>query len=147
MALRPLVDDLRRALAPQLAETGGSIELIGAPATPLGDPVLLGVALRHLVANAIEHRRPGTAPHVRVSARADEGVVRIAVADDGPGIPPEAIDRIFEVFVRMTPDQDLSHAGIGLATVRRAVRAMRGTVSVDSPPGAGATFTIELPAA
>ena len=70
-----------------------------------------------------------------------ENPVRLIVADDGPGIDPDLIGRLFEPFVSRRP----GGSGLGLAIVQRAVEAHRGLVLVDSEPGRGATFTVYLP--
>jgi signal transduction histidine kinase len=69
----------------------------------------------------------------------------VSVSNDGEGIPPEEQARIFEPGVRL--DRERPGSGLGLTVVRAVVGAHGGEVSVDSEPGAGATFTIALPAA
>jgi two-component system sensor histidine kinase PilS (NtrC family) len=69
-----------------------------------------------------------------------EHPVRLRVRDDGPGIDPELVDRVFEPFVTGRP----GGSGLGLAIVQRAVVAHRGLVLLDSAPGRGTTFTILL---
>jgi two-component system sensor histidine kinase BaeS len=104
-----------------------------------GDPVRLRQALDNLVANALTY---GGAD-VCVRATKADGIVRISISDAGPGIPPGEEARIFEPGVRLarvTPG-----SGIGLALTRAIVEAHGGTISVESPPGAGATFTIAVP--
>jgi two-component system sensor histidine kinase PilS (NtrC family) len=71
-----------------------------------------------------------------------EAGVRLVVADDGPGIPEEIADRLFQPFV----SRRQGGTGLGLAIVQRAVEAHRGLVFVESPPGKGTKFTILLPA-
>jgi signal transduction histidine kinase len=71
-----------------------------------------------------------------------EQAVRLQVRDDGPGIPEEIRNRLFDPFV----SGRTGGSGLGLAIVQRAVEAHRGLVLVESEPGAGTTFTIFLPA-
>jgi two-component system sensor histidine kinase SenX3 len=86
---------------------------------------------------------------VGIGTRLNDGVVEISVTDQGPGIPPEDQDRVFERFYRV--DQARSRAtggtGLGLSIVKHAVQNHGGEVRVWSQPGRGSTFTIRLPEA
>ena len=117
-----------------------------------GDEDLLHRVVANLVLNAVQAAR-GEAIHVTVRVSgiplaelphgADfERAVRLQVEDDGPGIPDEIRERIFEPFVSGRP----GGSGLGLAIVQRAVDAHRGLVYVDSKLRVGTTFTILLPA-
>jgi len=117
-----------------------------------GDGDLLHRVIANLVLNAVQAAK-GTKVHVTVSVGgADGGVdlphghldhaVRLEIRDDGPGIPEEIRERVFEPFVSGRP----GGSGLGLAIVQRAVEAHRGLVLVDSKPGAGTAFTVLLPA-
>ena len=128
-----------------------TIELHVRP-TPLeGDEDLLHRIAVNLVLNAVQASR-GRAPRVTVEVRetgagrrppgmADRPAVLLRVADDGPGIPPDLRDRLFEPFV----SGRRGGSGLGLAIVQRAVQAHRGVVFVDSTPGAGTTVEVVLP--
>jgi PAS domain S-box-containing protein len=100
--------------------------------------------LQNLVGNAIHFTPAGR--EVRVSARRDADALRVSVADEGPGIPAAQIDHVFDRYWR---GRGASRQGIGLGLfiVRRIVEAHGGRISVASPPGSGAVFTFELPAA
>ena len=104
---------------------------------------LLERALVNLLENALLHGGKGSA--VRVSARSDGGV-RIDVADDGPGIAAEHLDRLFERFYRVDRDARIPGSGLGLAIVKHVAQAHGGRVSVTSEIGSGSTFTLHLPA-
>jgi PAS domain S-box-containing protein len=106
------------------------------------DPDRIDLALTNLIANAVRHGPPGRP--VRVRALRSDGAVRIEVQDDGPGISPEHQARLFEKFYRV-PGSAPGGAGLGLSIVRDVVEAHGGRVGVQSAPGAGATFWIELP--
>jgi len=116
-----------------------------------GDEDLLHRVIANLVLNAVQAARGPIRITVSVAAvqGADiphgtnlDSAVRLQVRDDGPGIPSEIRDRLFDPFVSGRP----GGSGLGLAIVQRAVQAHRGLVLVDSGPSAGTTFTIFLPA-
>lgn len=104
--------------------------------------------LRRAVANLIDNARRHATGHVDVHVRSTDGSVVVDVADDGPGVPPEEQERIFERFVRLDEARaaDDGGSGLGLAIVRSIVTAHGGDVSVVTT-GPGATFRVVLPAA
>lgn len=105
--------------------------------------VPLELVLRNLLANAAKHHdRPDG--RVDVSIEADGEVLRIAVADDGPGIAPEYHERIFAMFQTLKPRDEVEGSGMGLAVVRKMAEAHGGRVRVESA-GRGATFTVTWP--
>ncbi|HET9158096.1 MAG TPA: ATP-binding protein, partial [Myxococcaceae bacterium] len=108
----------------------------------MADPDRIDLALSNLLTNAVRHGPPGRP--VRVRARHVDGGVRIEVQDDGPGIAGEYQPRLFEKFYRV-PGSAPGGAGLGLSIVRDVVEAHGGKVGVQSTPGAGATFWMELP--
>jgi two-component system, OmpR family, sensor histidine kinase BaeS len=105
------------------------------------DPLRLRQALDNLVSNALLHGSRDE--EVVVSATSRGQHVLLAVADAGGGIPLEDQSRIFETGVRL--DRDGSGAGLGLAITRAIAEAHGGTLTVQSAPGRGSTFTIALP--
>ena len=101
--------------------------------------------LDNLIENAIKYSPHGSRTEVRVEER--ERTVSFSVADEGSGIPPEEHERIFEKFYRLDPEQarGVGGSGLGLYVCRELVERMDGRISVDSAPGRGSTFTVELP--
>lgn len=114
----------------------------------VGHPRLLHEALVNYVTNAIKYTPEGGHVVVRVLGR--DGVVRVEVADDGPGIAPADQERLFQEFVRLqspaSPGPGAKGSGLGLSIVKRIALAHGGCVSVESEPGHGSTFVLELPA-
>jgi signal transduction histidine kinase len=116
------------------------------PCPVRADASVLGRVFDNLIANAVEHSSRGGRVTVRL-AGCDEGI-GIDVADEGPGIPEEHRERIFEKFARL----ELRKAGfggnrgLGLTFCRLAVEAHGGTIWVDAAPGGGALFRAILPA-
>ena len=109
------------------------------------DPDRLTQVLRNLVRNAVAHTEPGGPRRVVATAR-DEGLT-IAVSDDGPGIPPEQLERVFERFHRIDEGRarERGGTGLGLPIARAIVEAHGGRIWAESAPGAGTTITLELP--
>jgi two-component system phosphate regulon sensor histidine kinase PhoR len=141
---------VREAVAAFTAAHVGRAQTVDVELAPGLPPVLvdrgaLVDALVNLLSNAVKYSDPDK--HVAVRASADARHVRIAVVDDGIGIPRGEHKRIFQKFYRV--DDRLSRAvegsGLGLAIVRHIALGHGGRVEVDSTPGRGSTFTIVLP--
>jgi signal transduction histidine kinase len=96
-----------------------------------------------LITNAVQFTEPGQT--VAVGSAMDGACVQLWVRDTGPGIPAADTDRIFERFARVETGRGEDGSGLGLAIVRAIAEAHGGTVRVESTPGDGATFVIELP--
>jgi adenylate cyclase len=102
----------------------------------------------NLLSNALKHTPDGG--HIRLALdSAGDDRVRLSVRDDGPGIDPQQRDKLFRVFSQLDDSSTREHegTGLGLALVRELAVAMDGDVGVDSEPGRGATFWVELPRA
>ena len=117
----------------------------GGPVVVLGDGERLAQVAHNLVRNALAHTPEGT--HVRVSTGADRGMGCIRVADDGPGIPPDEVARVFDRFYQGDKSRSGAGTGLGLAIVRAIAEALHGTAEVESTPGRGATITVRIPLA
>lgn len=98
--------------------------------------------LLNLIGNAVRYAPEGS--HVRIGLESVEGRARVSVADEGPGLDPSQQQRIFEKFERLGRSGD-GGSGLGLYISRRLARAMGGELSVESTPGEGARFILELP--
>jgi signal transduction histidine kinase len=111
------------------------------------DGTAIQQALTNLVDNAIKHSPAGAI--VSVELQADAASARIFVEDDGPGIPEEEQERIFEPFYRLGSElrRETQGVGIGLSIAKQIVEAHGGQITVDSRPGTGSGFTIVLPVA
>ena len=145
--LAPLIGHLASTFNNRLTELGAQLEVVEPLATPRADPVLLEQALVNLVDNALTYKSVERPPLIRIASTRDAEGVTITVADNGIGIAPEYHERIFQVFQRLHSADEYPGTGIGLAIVARAVRAMNGRIRVDSTPGTGSVFSIQLPAA
>ena len=123
---------------------------VDAPGRVACNPGVLASLVSNLLRNAIKYAGGVPSPRIVVRARAiadrPAGRVRIEVEDNGPGLPPELGEQVFEPYVR-GPNSGQPGIGLGLATVKRIADAHGGRVGVRSVPGAGCTFSVELPAA
>lgn len=113
----------------------------------LADAGQLGIALSNLVDNAIAYSSAGT--QVTVAVKAREGIVEIAVTDEGIGIGRDDLGRVFERFYRVDParSRDTGGTGLGLAIAKHTMNNYGGEVTVWSTVGVGSTFTLRLPVA
>ena len=109
------------------------------------DPEAVERITLNLLDNALKYRR-ATDPRIALSAERANGHLRIVVADNGPGIAAADRERIFEEFYRARyDDYGVQGSGLGLTISRRLARALGGDIRVESTPGEGSTFTLELP--
>ena len=118
----------------------------GEVVTVLGDENRLRQVAANLLANARQHTPPETRVHVTV--RMDNGAAVLEVADEGPGLSDDDAHRVFERFYRADRSRARGSggSGLGLSIVSAIASAHGGTATVDSTPGAGATFRVVLPA-
>jgi signal transduction histidine kinase len=125
------------------ARNAGSAIAVDAPEAVEGsfDPVRVGQIAGNLLSNAIKY---GNGKPIAVSVRKTGGAAEIRVTDGGSGIDPEEQERIFERFERLGTQRHGSY-GLGLWIAREIARLHGGSISVQSVPGAGATFTVTLP--
>ena len=115
--------------------------------TLLADPDRLAQALRNLLANAIEHTTPEGGLVLMRVRRAGNDRIRFVVEDDGPGIPPDQREGVFDRFHRtdLARDRASGGTGLGLAIVDGIVKAHGGTVKASESPAGGARIELELP--
>jgi two-component system OmpR family sensor kinase len=139
------VGEIARAAATGAALGGVRVRAVVASGSlqVRGDPLRLRQALDNLVSNAVSYSPPDGEVVVSVRTEADD--VLVSVVDTGAGIPPDQHARIFEPGVRL--DTERPGSGLGLTIARSIVEAHGGALTVESSPGAGATFTIVLPRA
>jgi two-component system OmpR family sensor kinase len=142
------VEDVR------MVAPGRPIDLVTDNArTPVvfGDELRLRQVLGNLLGNALTHTPDGTPIHVRLDRRVDDGGrwAVLEVADEGPGLPPEHADRIFERFYRVDAARTRAQggSGLGLSIVAGLTEAHGGRVELETVAGEGATFRVLLPLA
>lgn len=141
--------ELARRVVREMAQTADDrgVEIV-CPDTPIlvnGDELRLEQVLQNLIQNAVKYSPLGGRIVVGVDRRGD--MASVSVADEGIGIPSQALPRLFERFYRATNAEEhyISGIGIGLFVVKQIVMLHGGTVAVESSEGKGSTFTVCLP--
>ncbi|HLO78936.1 MAG TPA: ATP-binding protein [Magnetospirillum sp.] len=135
------------ALGATIAEAGAEVQVAADLPAVRGDHEELTRLFQNLIGNALKYHDPDRPPKVSVTAQRDGAVWRIAVADNGIGIDPQYFDRIFLLFQRLHTRDAYQGTGIGLAICKKIAEHHGGAIRVQSVPGEGSTFTVELPAA
>ena len=142
--LADLLTEQAQLYAAQSPKHTVELDVAERPLTVRADPNRLAQVVGNLLSNAIKYSPDGG--RVQVRARRSNGGVRIAVRDEGLGIPQEQQDRIFTKFFRGDAGATgITGTGLGLAVSREIVEAHGGSIGFDSDPGEGSTFWLELP--
>jgi two-component system sensor histidine kinase KdpD len=138
--VNPTIERLRARLAPRPIE----VEL--PPIQVLVDPVLLDEALTNVLENAAKYTPPAAPIRISVTRLPDAPLARLSVEDGGPGVPPEAIRRLFEKFYRVPGAARSSRqgTGVGLAVVRGVIEAMGGRVAARRGDLGGLAIDMDL---
>jgi len=143
VVLDGVLDEALGNLASSIAEAGATIRRGPLPAV-LGDRGQLVMLLQNLVGNAVKFRGDHP-PRVEIEALREGRAWRLSLSDDGIGLEPEHLDRVFEMFWRLHPNGRYPGTGIGLALCRKIVERHGGRIWVESAPGRGSTFHVLFP--
>ena len=143
--LDQLINDIVRDY-PALQQDQASLDIRHPLGRACGNVSLLTQCLSNLLSNAVKFVKPGSPAHVRVwSEPGADNRLRVVVEDEGIGIPQDSKDRIWGLFQRLHHERTYPGTGIGLSIARRAVERMLGRIDVESVPGQGSRFWVELP--
>lgn len=140
--LNEIVQDVLRSIHLLVQEAGADIAVGTLPSVP-GDGRMFYQIFSNLITNALKYRDPSRACKIVISSSESKISYKITVTDNGRGIHPSKIDRVFAPFVR--GHKDVAGTGIGLAIVKRCLEYHDGRIRVTSAVGDGSVFTIELP--
>ena len=143
--LDAVVATVLKDLAATLDSAGAKI-LVGPLPKVRGHAPHVARILQNLLSNAAKYRG-AEAPAIRVSAAVSVGRCRVDVSDNGRGLAPEDLAKLFRPFARLSSSRGVSGTGLGLATSARLAEAMGGRLWAESTPGQGSTFHLELPTA
>lgn len=144
-----VVDEAVGILSPLAAEREVQIEVDNESfdgVRVVADPRRLSQILINLVSNAIRYNRPDGRVAISCGATGSDRL-RISVADDGPGIPPEKLDRLFVPYDRLDKSAAERGVGLGLTISKSLAELMNGSIEVESAEGRGSTFQVELASA
>ena len=144
VSLQDLFGHLAVGLTARVQQIGGTMEIADDLPSVLGTRTLLGQIFTNLLENALIYRKPDVPARVAVTWQSEGKTVIIRVSDNGIGIPAEHHEKIFNVFQRLHSEDVYPGTGVGLATVKKAVELLGGTVRLESIVGEGSTFLIEL---
>ncbi|HEX4719235.1 MAG TPA: ATP-binding protein [Thermoleophilaceae bacterium] len=143
--LHELAERVARSLRGLAERNGIALQVEGAETLAEVDPERFQQVLRNVVANALDFSPPDA--NVTIATYADGGVVEVAIADEGPGVPPELRERIFDRFFRIDQARTRrSGGGLGLAIAREVVHAHGGTIKALENEPRGTRITIRIPA-
>lgn len=132
------------SLQHQIDEAGATVEVPDTLPSVVSDRLAIEQIVGNILDNAVKYLTPGRPGHIKVSADESGGRVKLRITDNGRGIEEADLKRIFELF-RRAGRLDRPGEGIGLAHVRSLIRMMGGDVTVQSKPGEGTTFVVDLP--
>ncbi len=143
MDLCAVVREVAARHEPEAARARCALEVVACGAiTATWDPGRVDQVVSNLLSNALKY---GAGKPVSLVAEVDGDVARLSVTDRGSGIAPEDHERIFQRFERAVPDGGPEGMGLGLWITREIVLRLGGSIRVESGPGAGARFIVELP--
>ena len=147
--IHDLLEDIKESFELQLKERRAHVDLqlLAGNDTVEADELHFTNMLSNLLDNAVKYSRPDVTAHIIVSTQNVAGVLRICIQDNGIGMNKETVSRIFERFYRAHTGNvhNVKGFGLGLSYVKSVVEAHRGTIRVESTPGKGTLFTVEVP--
>ena len=145
--LRKSVQDSLALLEGEVRNRNATVQVQEPLPRVIGHPSSVVLLLHNLISNALKFTAPGVPPQVCIGAVSLPHSVRMVVEDNGIGIDPRDQNKLFGLFERLHAREDYPGTGLGLAMVRKAAERMGGTAGVESEPGKGSRFWVELKAA
>lgn len=144
VSLKQLLDSVVSTLSEQIKRNKGKIILPKEDVTIMGDPARLYQIFLNLVANSLKYHRKDVNPEIEIKYKKDSKFHKITVKDNGVGIEPKDMERIFAPFTRLE-EVMADGLGLGLSIVKKIAESCGGKVTVRSQHNAGTSFTIHLP--
>ena len=129
----------------EIEKTSASVTLPSTLPIVWANPTIVEQIASNLIGNALKFVRTGETPVVQITAEDCGDFTRVWVQDNGIGIEPDYHQKIFGLFERLHSEKSYRGTGIGLAIVQKGIERMDGRVGLESEPGQGSRFWIELP--
>jgi signal transduction histidine kinase len=145
VSLDGVLDEALETLEARLEETGATVTRDPLPEIA-ADRMQLVQLFQNLIGNGLKFAREDVRPEIRVCAEEGvEGGVTLRVSDNGIGIDPRHVERLFQPFTRLNPRSAYEGSGIGLSICRKIVERHYGTIAVEHRDEPGTTFRVQLP--
>jgi PAS domain S-box-containing protein len=141
------IEAVLRQLAEEIQARHADVRVSSGLPSVRANPTIVQQVFGNLILNAVKFVPPGTRPIITIDGEQRGRMARVVVKDNGIGIAREHHDRIFGLFQRLHTGSEFPGTGVGLAIVRKGVERMGGRVTIQSEPGRGSCFGIELPLA
>lgn len=141
--MNSLLSHVLKAMEFQIQQNKATVETEPLPPC-IGDPDQLNQVFTNLIDNALKYAAPDRPAVVRISGKTQRGISEYCIEDNGVGISPEHQSKVFEIFHRLDP-KACEGEGLGLAIVKKIVARLSGNVRLESEPGKGSRFYVELP--
>jgi signal transduction histidine kinase len=141
--LETVVQAVLSRLENGIQEKSARVEIVGPWPPVLAHEPTVGQVLTNLISNALKFVAPSVVPLVRLRTEEHGEFIRVWIEDNGVGIGPDHLDKIFQLFTRVS-GENFPGTGIGLAIVEKGIERMGGRVGVESTPGEGSRFWFEL---
>ena len=142
--LQAAIEEALAQIMPEVQSCSGKVHVELTFPAVLGERSILVQIVSNLVSNGLKFVAPGVHPEVQVRADSNDRWVRLCVEDNGIGIAPQHVGRLFRPFERLHGTEEYPGTGIGLAIVRRGAERMGGCAGVESEPGRGSRFWVDL---
>jgi PAS domain S-box-containing protein len=145
LKMNEMMDKISQAMQFQISKTDAEFTVEDLPDC-LGDEAMINQVFSNLIDNALKYLDPDRSGKIHVAGWTEGPRAVYCVEDNGTGIDPSHVGKIFEVFHRLNPDDSAGGEGLGLSIVMRMLDRLDGQIHVESEPGKGSRFLVSLPA-
>lgn len=145
VSLNELLDDIRFLFRQKIADTQAEIIVPQDLPTIISNKTLLQLILQNMIDNGLKYRDADRTPIIRIGLTEEDGYWQFCITDNGKGIEPEYLNRIFTIFYRLQSDEQSDGNGMGLAIVKKIIEKFDGRIWVQSVPGSGSSFYFTVP--